>query len=190
MARSRGKKPPGYPEEYERVLRLDDGRRVRVSPILPSDAPELADAIRNADAATLHNRFLGAPPPLTEGTLKKLTEIDYVADFALVARYRGKGVAVARYMSLPRSEDGDAIAEIAAAVAPDWRRVGLASALVEMLARRALECGITEFTALFLPTNRPVIELAREGRAGVVIKEGAANLYAHLVAEADRRKRE
>ena len=59
-------------------------------------------------------------------------------------------------------------------------RVGLATALIRLLGQRAIECGITDFTALFLPSNRPVAELAHEGHARVVIKEGAANLYAPL----------
>jgi hypothetical protein len=58
--------------------------------------------------------------------------------------------------------------------------LGLAILLIELLARRALECGIAAFTALFLANNRPVAELAREGHARVVIAEGAAHLYATL----------
>jgi hypothetical protein len=40
-----------------------------------------------------------------------------------------------------------------------------ATAMVELRARRALECGITDFTALSLADNRPVAELAHEGQA-------------------------
>jgi hypothetical protein len=58
--------PSGYPSSYESVIRLADGRQVEIRPILPSDAPELAEAIRTADAETLRARFLGGPPPLTE----------------------------------------------------------------------------------------------------------------------------
>ena len=172
--------PPGYPKSYESVVRLADGRRVEIRPILPSDAPELAEAIRGADAGTLHARFLGRPPPLTAATLDTLTRVDYRNRFALVARSRARGVAVARYAALPPSEDGSLVADIAVSVAPEWRRIGLATVLVELLARRALECGITEFTALFLAENRPVSELAREGQASMVIADGSAQLYAPL----------
>jgi hypothetical protein len=55
--------PADYPSSYESVMRLADGRRVKIRPILPSDAPELAEAIRTADAETLRARFLGGPPP-------------------------------------------------------------------------------------------------------------------------------
>ena len=33
-----------------------------IRPILPSDAPELADAIKTADPDTLRSRFLGGAP--------------------------------------------------------------------------------------------------------------------------------
>ena len=172
--------PPGYPGGYESVVRLADGRKVDISPIRPTDADELAEAIRAADPATIRARFLGGPPPLTTAVLDGLTRLDYVSRFALVARSRGHGVAIARYGALPPSEDGSALAELAIAVAPQWRRAGLATALVEILARRALECSITDFTAMFLADNRPVTELAHDGHARVVVAEGVAQLQAAL----------
>jgi len=172
--------PPDYPSSYESVIRLADGRRVEIRPIVPSDAAELAEAIRTADAETLRARFLGGPPPLTDALLDGLTRVDYVSRFALVARSGGRGVAVARYAAMPASGEGSAVADVAVAVAPEWRRVGLATALVELLARRAQECGITDFTALFSAENRPVTELAHEGHARVVIAEGVAQLDAVL----------
>jgi hypothetical protein len=60
--------------------------------------------------------------------------------------------------------------------------VGLATALIEMLARRARECHITDFTALLLAENRPVTELAHVGHDQVVIAEGVARLDATLTA--------
>jgi GNAT superfamily N-acetyltransferase len=172
--------PPDYPTSYESVVALADGRQVEIRPILPSDAPELATAIRTADAETLRARFLGGPPQLTVNVLNDLTRIDYVTRFALVARSGGHGVAIARYGTLPPTDDEPFVADVAVAVAPEWRRVGLATALVGLLARRAQECGITDFTALFLASNRPVTELAHEGHARVVIAEGVAQLRAAL----------
>src|SRR5664279_3606907 len=70
--------PSGYPSSYESAVGLADGRRVEIRPILGSDAPELAEAIRAADAETLHARFLGGAPQLTDAVLDKLTRVDYV----------------------------------------------------------------------------------------------------------------
>jgi GNAT superfamily N-acetyltransferase len=173
-------RPSGYPTEYESVVPLSDGRKVLISPIVPSDAPELAEAIRNADPETLQARFLGGPPPLTEAVLTRLTNVDYVTRFALVARSKDRGVAIARYTAETPAADGLVTAEVAVAVAPEWRRIGLATVLIEQLGRRAQECGITNLTALYFADNRPVAELARAGNARVVIDNGAAQLDALL----------
>lgn len=173
--RSATARPEGYPRAFERVVRLRDGRRVQVAPIVPADAPELVAAIHDADPETLRARFLGGPPPLTPRLLDELTRLDYVTHFALVARWRGRGIAIARYIA-----DGAGSAEVSVVVAPEWRRFGLATALVQLLSERAAECGITAFTATYYAGNRPVAELATEGSARVVIADGIAEMAAQL----------
>lgn len=167
--------PEGYPATYERSLRLRDGRMVRIRPILPSDAPELAEAIHAADPDTLRRRFLGAPPRITPRLLTWLTTLDYVRRFALVAfdPVTECGIAVARFE--PMDEDG--VAEVAVAVDPAWRRVGLATRLVELLAQAALERGFHSFGASYLAQNRPVEAMLTHARTG------AKQLVAHGVAE-------
>jgi GNAT superfamily N-acetyltransferase len=172
--------PAGYPREYEQRVRLDDGRRVQVRPILPSDATELAEAIRTADPETLRARFLGGPPTVTKPLLDSLTRLDYTGRFALVARAGGHGVAVARYIALPADEDGRGAAEVAVVVDPAWRKVGLATALVRLLAQRAHECGISSFRALFFSQNRPVVELAHDVHARVFVAGSASELEIDL----------
>ncbi|HZC70747.1 MAG TPA: GNAT family N-acetyltransferase [Jatrophihabitans sp.] len=168
--------PPGYPTAYEITRRLADGRRVQIRPILPSDGPELARAIQSADAATLRSRFLGAAPHVNGRLLDSLTRLDYTTRFALVARARGRGIAVARYAALPPYPDGKVAAELAIVVDPAWRRAGLATLLVALLSQRAHECGIDRFTAIFFSQNRPVVELARAVRARVTVTNGTSQL--------------
>lgn len=173
--------PRGYPTGYETSVRLADHRKVTIRPVLPSDAAELAEAIRTADEETLRTRFMGGPPPLTDSVLSALTVLDYDRRFALVARdTRARGVGIARYAVLPPSDGGPVRAEVAVAVDPAWRRVGLATILIKMLARRAVECGIDEFTASFIAENRPVSALADESYARTVVSQGVAELRARL----------
>ncbi|MFE7170376.1 GNAT family N-acetyltransferase [Streptomyces sp. NPDC057616] len=148
--------PPHYPAAYERELRLNDGRRVAIRPIVPADAPDLAAAIRSADSETLRRRFLGGAPRITPELLARLTQLDYTHRFALVAAdaTSGQGIAIARYERL-----ADGVAEVAVAVDPAWRRAGLATAMVEILAQAALERGIHGFSASYLADNRPVTAL-------------------------------
>jgi GNAT superfamily N-acetyltransferase len=173
--------PPGYPREFERRLRLADGRLVAIRPVIPNDAAELATAILNADPDTLRRRFLGGPPHVTAALAARLTTLDYVRRFALAAgdARTGRGVAIARYEALDQTA-----AEVAVVVDPAWRRVGLATALVELLAQAALDRGINEFSASYLADNRPVAELvARAGAGRRLIQEGIAEVAVALDRE-------
>ena len=167
--------PPGYPQECEQEVTLRDGRRVLIRPILPSDAPELAEAIKAADPDTLRRRFLGGPPQVTPALLAHLTVVDYMQRFALVAidPVTGRGMAVARYESL-----GEGVADIAVAVQPGWRRVGLATVLIQCLAKAAAERGIHSFSASYLAGNRPVAALVEDagGLGRQVIERGIAEV--------------
>jgi RimJ/RimL family protein N-acetyltransferase len=149
--------PPGYPQEYQRLVTLRDGRSVLIRPIQPSDAPALAEAIQSADADTIRRRFLGGHPRVTPELLDFLTTVDYTSRFALIAVEPAsqRGVAIARYE--PADQDGTA--EVAIAVIPGWRDAGLASELLRLLAQAASERGIHAFTGRYLADNRPVTAL-------------------------------
>jgi GNAT superfamily N-acetyltransferase len=174
--------PPGYPQECEQEVTLRDGRRVLIRPILPSDAPELGEAIKTADPDTLRRRFLGAPPRVTPALLAHLTVVDYVRRFALVAidTVTGRGAAVARYELA-----GEGVAEIAVAVRPAWRRVGLGTVLILCLAKAAAERGIHTFSASYLAENRPVAALVEDagGLGRQVIKQGIAEFSLALAPQ-------
>ena len=112
--------PAGYPQEYLRLVTLRDGRSVLIRPILPGDAPALAEAIQSADADTIRRRYLGGRPQVTPELLDFLTTVDttvdYTSRFALVAVEPAsqRGVAIARYE--PAEQDGTA--DVAIAVTP------------------------------------------------------------------------
>jgi GNAT superfamily N-acetyltransferase len=142
-----------------------------VRPILPTDAAQLAEAFRRADPDTLYRRFLSGAPVLTERLLHHLTTVDYVHRLALVATdaETGVGVAVVRY-----EPESAGVAEVAAVVDPGWRRIGLATALVELLAEAALDRGVHTFTATYLAENRPVASLLHSAGGHERIRTGIA----------------
>ena len=171
--------PPSYPWEYQRRVTLDDGRHVLTRPILPSDAPGLAEAIKTADADTLRLRFLGGPPPVTSELLAHLTTVDYVTRLALVAidRASRRGVAIAGYKPA-----GVEVAEVAIAVSPGWRHAGLATVLLALLAEAAAERGIRTFSGSYLAENRPVAALIgnADGPDGQFVEQGIAEFTVGL----------
>jgi GNAT superfamily N-acetyltransferase len=156
-ARQSADLPPGYPQEYRRLVTLRDGRSVLIRPVLPGDAPALAESIESADADTIHRRFLGGHPQVTPELLEFLTSVDYASRFALVAVEPAsqRGVAIARYE--PAGRDG--AADVAIAVIPGWRGAGLAGELLRVLAQAASERGIHTFSGMYLADNSPVAAL-------------------------------
>ena len=150
--------PTGYPTELERQVTLVDGRVVFVRPIVPGDIDGLRAAIAAADEETLQDRFLGWHPHLGERDLHRLTEVDYQWRMALVALDEaGTGVAIARYEGQPGSDS----AELAIAVDRRWRRVGLGSRLLTMLALAAVGRELRRFRAIYLAENHEVDGLVR-----------------------------
>lgn len=181
--------PARYPVAFERWVPLRDGRRVWVRPILPSDAPELAAVIRGIDQDTLRRRFLGPPPRFTPAVLSHLTTVDYVRRFAIVAfdPATEQGVAIARFEPLDdeTAETGEATAEIALAVVPAWRRAGLATALVVLLAEAGIERGVRYFGASYLTGNRPIEAMLAHTRTGArnLLAQGVTELAVEIDAE-------
>jgi RimJ/RimL family protein N-acetyltransferase len=155
VARRTRAEDPTLPTE---PVTLADGRLVHVRPIAPSDLEELRRAIENADPETLRMRFLGGRPPQTDEELRHLVDLDHKRREAVVALDDdGHGVGIARYETL----SDEHTAEVAIAVDPAWRRVGLATSLLARLLRTALRNGITTIHADYFATNRDVADLVR-----------------------------
>jgi GNAT superfamily N-acetyltransferase len=170
---------PGYPADLEKRWVLADGRHICIRPIRPDDVGDLRAAIAHADPGTLHARFLGSPPQ-DAASIHRLVEVDYVNRLALVAfAPDGTGVGIARYEGLADSTS----AEVAVAVDPAWRKVGLASRLLRELGLAALDRGITEFTAMLLAENRPIVGVLANSKLPftVEIQDAVSTVVLHLI---------
>jgi len=150
---STSERPDGYPVDLQGEFVLNDGRRVWIRPILPSDSGDIAQAVSEADSETLLHRFFTAAPNLSDKQIHYLAEVDYSKRLALVAADgEGRGVAVARYESHPEEMN----AEVAVVVAPEWRSGGLATEMLRRLEVPARLNGLTMLDAVYLPENRPI----------------------------------
>ncbi len=170
--------PDGYPRDLEARLTLADGRSVFVRPIVPADVDALRVAVENADPQTIHDRFLGGRAPTDPPTLQRLTTLDYVHRLALAAfGPDGTGVAIARYEGTAGSD----LADAAVVVDPGWRRVGLASRMLRMLADAALARGVRRFSVTSYADNVDVHDiLARSGLYR--IRSGTGEVVEDVVA--------
>ncbi len=150
--------PTGYPVELEQHVDLRNGSRLFVRPVVPADVLVIEQELRNADNETLYQRFFNSQPRLNARRRQSLVNVDYHWRLALaVFAEDGAAVGIGRYEGAPGQKE----AEIAFVVKPGWRRLGLASALLQLLAEAAQAQGITRLTAICLPGNNAMTALLR-----------------------------
>jgi RimJ/RimL family protein N-acetyltransferase len=156
-----------YPQHLIEDHRLPDGTRVRLRPISPRDRRRHWRFLCSLSLQTRYQRLF-SPRGLLPGELRRMVEIDYQREMALVAVVETAGdeqvLGVARYV---REETGDLraaladCAEFAIVVADAWQRRGIGTLLLQRLRQVAEAAGVRHFAGLTLATNLQMIRLAR-----------------------------
>ncbi|MBV8956114.1 MAG: N-acetyltransferase [Solirubrobacterales bacterium] len=143
------------------IVELRSGRMVHIRPIRADDGARLNEAYERLSPESKYRRFLGVKPRLTSSDTRYLVQVDGRDHVALVATPLDDPesiIAVARFI---RSEQDSRAAEWAIVVGDPYQQEGLATALLERLARAAAERGITRFKATMLADNGPAHRLVR-----------------------------
>lgn len=147
--------PPDYPHELEQDLVLANGALAHVRPVVPGDAAVLAEEILTADSETIYLRFFTTDVRPDDAMLETLTVMDYHTRLAVgLIADTGVPVGIARYAAVD-----DTAVEVAVSVKTGWRRLGIASQLLEIVERAAAERGFTRADALYLSHNKPAESL-------------------------------
>ena len=136
-------------------LILDDGTELAVRPIGPDDKAGVLAVFHRMSPESRYRRFFSPLTDLSERDLQYLTEIDHHDHEALAAIEPETGiVGVARFVRTDGPHAGASVA-----VGDEWQHRGVGTGLLELLAERAREEGITHFIALVLSDNRDALEL-------------------------------
>ena len=140
---------------------LGDGSTLRLRAPTPEDYEDIKAFYDRLSPESLRMRFHGAVG--TDVPARYLVEAGGVDRVALICRHGDRVVAAASYDRL--FEPG--VAEVAFAVADDFRRRWTATRLLEQLAAVAAEQGIRRFVAEVLADNRPALGVLKEAGFGV-----------------------
>jgi len=167
---------PLYPHHLAADHRLPDGTSVRTRPIAPSDRRRHWRFLCSLSLQTRYQRLMSARG-LLPGELRRMVEIDYRREMALVATAEFDGeeriLAVARYVREAAdgdaadgdaADDGDGLApaaEFAIVVTDAWQRRGIGKLILERLRQVARDAGVRQLAGLTLASNRQMISLAR-----------------------------
>lgn len=171
-----------YPAQYQRTIRLKDGREVLLRPIRPEDEQLEINMFSVLSRETLYFRFFGYVPKLTHEFLARFTQIDYDREMAIIAELEEDGekkmIGVVRIIADAWKES----AEYAIVVADPWHGLGLGSYLTNFILEIARDMGLERITANVLSTNKSMLRLFE--RKGFTIRREDFEVYAaELVLE-------
>jgi GNAT superfamily N-acetyltransferase len=166
---------------YEAQAGLRDGVMVRIRAIRPEDKQALRRGFARLSKQAVYHRFFQAKGGLTDDELRYLTELDFFDHVALVVEARVDGadrpVGVGRFVRRA-GEAGRERAEIAFTVTDEFQGRGVATLLLEHLARLAPMVGIRRFEAEVLPDNRQMLEVFEH--SGLELTERAQEGVVHV----------
>ena len=149
---------------------LPSGTPLLLRPLLPSDRPAIATAVREMSEESLRRRFFTGGQP-SQRTIDYLVEIDYVDHFAWLVLEDDKqpeGVATTRYI---RRHDERDVAEVAFAVKDAFQGHGIGTLMLGAIAAAASVTGISRFTASLLSDNAPMRAVLAKASASFFFEE-------------------
>lgn len=162
-----------YPAELIDVVRLTDGERVVIRPVLPQDLELLNAFFHGLSADARCSRFMHPVSELSSELLRQFTHVDYANHVALVAEVFVDGCEVvigeARYA---RAADASS-AEFAVSVADSWQGNGLAKLLLGRLEHFASEAGVRQITAQTFASNERMLAVAAKAGFKISASLGA-----------------
>ncbi len=150
-----------YPTQLIDRWTLADGRRVTLRPVLPQDAELEQAMVRGLSREGRYHRYFAPIRELSPQALAALAQVDYRRHLALVVEtfVDGEPLVVAEAQSVV-ADDG-LRCEFAVVVADDWRRLGLATRLVEALCEHAHDARLERIEGDVIATNDAMIALLR-----------------------------
>jgi RimJ/RimL family protein N-acetyltransferase len=170
--------PPTADEgDYRRPIVLRDGTEVQLHAMRPQDAGPLLQFHGGLSPETTYLRFFSVHPKLSEREVDRFTNVDHHDREALVATVDDQIVGIARFDRAGTSDE----AEVAFVIADTWQGEGLGTALIERLACRARDVGVSRFTAEVLPHNHRMLAVFRH--TGWPITSGFRDGVVHLELE-------
>lgn len=153
----------GYPADLEAEVSTSLGP-LCLRPIRPDDGESLIRFHDSLSRESQYLRFFSSHPHLSAREVERFTVVDYRNRLALVLEIDSELIAVGRFDRLA----GTTAAEVAFVVGDAYQHHGLASLLLQRLARAARDRGIDRFFAETLPMNQPMLAVFHESGFPVV----------------------
>jgi acetate---CoA ligase (ADP-forming) len=161
-----------YPAYREADVVLHDGATAHVRPVRDDDEPRLLTFLEGLSEESRTLRFF-SPAVNLAAEAHRAAQVDYTDTFGLVATVGIDARIVGHAMYAASRDDR---AEVAFAIADDYRGRGLATILLGHLAEIAAAQGIRVFEAETLPNNYRMLGVFRQSGFPVAVRSGMGEI--------------
>ncbi len=162
-------------EGYKYTLKLKDGKVVEFRPLLPSDEFAYRNFFYSLQEKTIYMRYFYKMRTFShEVVQKQWSSVDYHKNMSIIGLVQKGGhkeiMAIGSY-----AQEGDQRAEVAFVVREDFQRKGIASYLLEILQKIAIENHYTGFCATVLRENSAMINVFKKRFPNARISPGGGS---------------
>ena len=157
-----------YPEKYELLWHLKDGREILFRPIKPEDEPLWLEMFQSFSDESIRYRFFQVLKETPHEVRMRYCNIDYDREIAIVPVIKENGaekiLGVGRLVIEPDGKTG----EIAFIIRDKWQGLGLGAKLVAYVIDIAAEMGVKKVIAIIMNDNCRAIKLVE--KRGFILK--------------------
>ncbi len=149
-----------YPAEWERHVKMRDGRAIFVRPVRPEDEPLYGPFFAAVTPEDLRLRFFAPVKEFSHTFIARFTQIDYARAMAFIALDEATGamLGVVRLHANAEYDSG----EYAILVRSDLKGQGLGWLLMQLIIEYARAEGIRAIAGQVLQENFSMLEMCRE----------------------------
>ncbi|MFX1569751.1 MAG: GNAT family N-acetyltransferase [Promethearchaeota archaeon] len=169
-----------YPDKYETILKLENGKTIKIRPIKPTDERLIQELHYSLDDKDRYLRFFTPVKDFRHKKIQPLVTIDYTNDMILVAEVHEKAeeqiVALGAFFKTIQPSIG----ELAFVVHTDWRGLGITKFLLNYLVQIGKELNFRTFTGSILLENKPMLHIINNSGYSLNLKriEGNVTIFA------------
>ncbi len=169
-----------YPEKYETLLKLKNGKTLKIRPVKPTDERMIQELHYSLDDQDRYLRFFTPVKDFRHKKIQPMVNIDYSTDMILVGEFSDKGEEKIIGLGAFFKTVQPSVAEIAFVVHKDWRGLGITKFLLNYLVQIGKELNYRTFTGSILLQNKPMLHIINS--SGYLLKfkriEGGVTIFA------------
>ncbi len=148
-----------YPEKYETILKLKNGKTIKIRPVKPTDERIIQELHYSLDEKDRYLRFFTPVHDFRHKKMQPFVTIDYTTDMILVGEYSEGGeekiVALGAFFKTVQPS----VAELAFVVDKAWRGLGITRFLLNYLVKIGRELNYKNFGGSILLENKPMLHI-------------------------------